>query len=86
MTALDDFPQTYRDAAVSEREKGTYLERLACAFLTSDPVQSEEYSEVLTWSDWAANNRWNGKDVGIDLVAKLRNEQGYAVSGCLIPR
>lgn len=44
MTALDALLQTYRDAAVTEREKGTYLERLACAFLTADPVQAEEYA------------------------------------------
>lgn len=82
MTALDDLLQSYRDAAVTEREKGTYLERLACAYLTADPVQAEEYSQVWTWSDWAAQHGWNGKDVGIDLVAELRNEQGYAAIQC----
>jgi len=54
MTALDDLLQSYRNAAVTEREKGTSLERLACAFLTADPVQAEEYSQVWTWGDWAA--------------------------------
>ena len=82
MTALDDLLQTYRDAAVTEREKGTYLERLACAYLTADPVQAEEYVDVWSWSDWAAKHGWNGKDVGIDLVAKLRNEEGFAAIQC----
>jgi len=82
MTALDELLQSYRDAAVTEREKGTYLERLACAYLTVDPVQAEEYSDVWSWSDWAAENGWNGKDTGIDLVAKLRNEDGYAAIQC----
>ncbi|MDD9733802.1 DEAD/DEAH box helicase family protein, partial [Mameliella sp. AT18] len=82
MTALDDLLQSYRDAAVTEREKGTYLERLACAYLTADPVQSEEYADVWSWSDWAVRNGWNGKDVGIDLVAKLRNEEGFAAIQC----
>ncbi|WP_417248708.1 DEAD/DEAH box helicase [Celeribacter sp.] len=82
MTALDDLLQSYRDAAVTEREKGTYLERLACAYLTVDPVQAEEYSEVWSWTDWAAKYGWNGKDTGIDLVAKLRNEDGYAAIQC----
>ncbi len=32
-----------------------------------------------TWSEWAQEaNGWDGKDVGIDLVAKLRNEEGFA--------
>ncbi|SFB14812.1 Predicted helicase [Poseidonocella pacifica] len=82
MTALDDLLQSYRNAAATEREKGTYLERLACAYLTTDPVQAEEYSRVWSWSDWAAKHGWSGRDVGIDLVAKLRNEDGFAAIQC----
>lgn len=82
MPALDELLQSYRTAAVTEREKGTYFERLACTYLTADPVQSEEYSQVWTWADWAAEQGRNGKDVGIDLVAKLRNEDGYAAIQC----
>ncbi len=82
MSALDDLLRSYRDSASTAREKGTYLERLACAFLTTDPVQAEEYAEVLPWSDWAAQHGWNGKDIGIDLVAKLQNEDGFAAIQC----
>ncbi|MFN3953368.1 MAG: DEAD/DEAH box helicase [Pararhodobacter sp.] len=78
MTALDRLLQSYRDAAVTEREKGTYFERLALAYFLNDPVQSEEYEAVWTWADWAKANGREGKDVGIDLVAKLRNEDGFA--------
>lgn len=78
MTAIDRILQSYRDAAVTEREKGTYFERLALAFFLNDPVQAEEYDAVWTWSDWAKANGRDGKDVGIDLVAKLRNEDGFA--------
>lgn len=78
MTAIDRILQSYRDAAVTEREKGTYFERLALAFFLNDPVQAEEYDAVWTWSDWAKANGRDGKDVGIDLVAKLRNEDGLA--------
>ncbi|MER5173450.1 DEAD/DEAH box helicase family protein, partial [Thioclava kandeliae] len=68
--------------AVTEREKGTYFERLACAYLTADPVQAEEYEAVWTWADWAKERGESGKDIGIDLVAKLRNEDGYAEIQC----
>ena len=78
MTAIDRILNFYRDAAVTEREKGTYFERLGLAFFRHDPVQTEEYEAVWTWSDWAKENGWDGRDVGIDLVAKLRNEDGYA--------
>jgi len=78
MTAIDRILQSYRDAAVTEREKGTYFERLGLAFFLNDPVQTEEYEAVWSWSEWAKSNGWDGKDVGIDLVAKLRNEGGFA--------
>jgi len=78
MTAIDRILQSYRDAAVTEREKGTYFERLGLAFFLNDPVQTEEYEAVWSWSEWAKANGWDGKDVGIDLVAKLRNEDGFA--------
>jgi predicted helicase len=80
--ALNDLLESYRTAAVTEREKGTYFERLAMAYLGHDPVQSEEYDGVWTWADWAKQCGENGKDVGIDLVAKLRNEDGYAAIQC----
>ncbi len=78
MTAIDRILQSYRDAAVTEREKGTYFERLGLAFFLNDPVQTEEYEAVWTWTEWAKANGWDGKDVGVDLVAKLRNEDGFA--------
>jgi predicted helicase len=78
MTAIDRILSSYREAAVTEREKGTYFERLGLAFFSHDPIQTEEYETVWTWSDWANSNGWDGKDVGIDLVAKLRNEEGFA--------
>ncbi|KEO54689.1 DEAD/DEAH box helicase [Thioclava indica] len=82
MSAIDDLLRSYREAAVTEREKGTYFERLTCAYLTVDPVQAEEFSEVWTWKDWADQHGWSGKDIGIDLVAKLRNEEGFAAIQC----
>lgn len=79
---IDELLQSYRDAAVTERDKGTYYERLCKAFLLHDPVQAEQYSEAWTWTDWATQNGLSGKDTGIDLVAKLRDEDGYAAIQC----
>lgn len=78
MTAIDRILNSYRDASVTEREKGTYFERLGLAYFQHDPVQAEEYEAIWTWSDWAKENGWDGRDIGIDLVAKLRNEDGFA--------
>lgn len=56
MSALDHLLQSYRQAAVTEREKGTYFERLVVAFLRNDPVQCQQYSEVWSFADWAKAN------------------------------
>lgn len=82
MSALDHLLQSYRRAAVTEREKGTYFERLVVAFLRNDPVQSQQYSEVWSFADWAKANGLDGRDTGIDLVAKLANDDGYAAVQC----
>ncbi len=82
MSALDRILQSYRNAAVTEREKGTYFERLALAYLRNDPVQTQQFSDVWTYSEWAKLNGWDAKDVGIDLVAKLAEEDGYAAVQC----
>ena len=82
MSALDRILKSYRDAAVTEREKGTYFERLSVEFLKNDRVQSQEYSDVCTFAEWAAANGEDGRDMGIDLVAKLRDEEGFAAIQC----
>jgi len=82
MSALDRLLASYRDAAVTEREKGTYFERLAVAYLRNDPVQTQQFSEVWHYADWAKAYGTDGRDTGIDLVAKLRDEDGFAAIQC----
>ncbi|WP_299790829.1 type ISP restriction/modification enzyme [uncultured Marivita sp.] len=74
--------RSYRDAARTERDKGTYFERFAAAFLINDPVQAEQYESVLPYAEWAKAQGWDGRDTGIDLVAKLRDDEGYAAIQC----
>lgn len=80
--SLQDLLKSYRDAARTEREKGTYFERLAVAFLSHDPVQVEQYESVKPYKEWAVSQGWDGRDTGIDLVAKLRDEEGFAAIQC----
>lgn len=80
--SLDALLDNYRASATTEREKGTYYERLCAAFLKHDPVQTEQYEEVWAWADWASAHGWNGKDVGIDLVAKVRGHDGFVAIQC----
>ncbi|WP_455479308.1 DEAD/DEAH box helicase [Bartonella sp. B23] len=79
---LQSLLQIYRDEARTERDKGTYFERFAFAYLTHDPLQFKQYEKVQTFKDWAHENGWDGRDTGIDLVAKIRNEDGFAAIQC----
>lgn len=81
-TPLRQLLAQYREASKSEREKGTYFERLSLAFLKHDPGMVQEYEEVWTFSEWAKANRLDGKDIGIDLVAKVRGEDGFCAIQC----
>mgnify|MGYP006446554303 CR=1 FL=1 len=80
--ALDQILADYRSSARTEREKGTYFERLVKTFLKYDPIQSEEYEDVWSYQDWAQTHGWSGQDIGIDLVAKLKNDDGYCAVQC----
>ena len=80
--SLQALLSSYREAARTERDKGTYFERLAVAYLSNDPVQVELYQDVQTYAEWAAEHDWDRRDTGIDLVAKLRDEEGYAAIQC----
>ncbi|MFQ1689724.1 DEAD/DEAH box helicase [Aeromonas veronii] len=82
MSALQDILNTYRQLSQSEREKGTYFEELIRAYLTHEPTYADLYSDVWMYSDWAKANGKDGKDVGIDLVAKTRATDEYHAIQC----
>lgn len=70
VTALSHLLDTYRSAAVTEREKGTYFEDLILAYLRNEATYRDLYSQVWTWAEWAPAHGFTGKDDGIDLVAQ----------------
>ncbi|WP_422033884.1 DEAD/DEAH box helicase [Reyranella sp.] len=70
-TPLRELLEKYRNAARSEREKGAYFERLTKVWLETAPAQHEQFSKVLTWTEFAREHRIDGRDTGIDLVAQL---------------
>jgi len=81
-TPLRKLLQQYRDTAKTEREKGTYFERLAVAFIKHDPGMAQEYEDVWLFSDWAKCSKLDGRDIGIDAVAKIRGEDGFCALQC----
>ncbi|WP_035451554.1 DEAD/DEAH box helicase [Bartonella birtlesii] len=74
--------QSYRDHTEGARDRGTSFEKFVIAYLTQDPLQCQEYEKVQTYRDWAREHGWDGTDIGIDLVAKIRDEEGYAAIQC----
>lgn len=72
MTALHDLLATYRNASVTEREKGTYFEELIVTYLRNEATYSDLYSHVWTYANWASEQGIDGRDTGIDLVAKTQ--------------
>ena len=71
MTALPQLLATFRAAAVTEREKGTYFEELILAYLRHEATYRDLYRQVWTWAEWAPANGFTAKDDGIDLVAEV---------------
>jgi len=70
VSALTDLLQSFRQAAASEREKGTYFESLILAYLKHEATYRDLYREVWTWADWAPQHGFSAQDDGIDLVAE----------------
>ncbi|WP_345119674.1 restriction endonuclease, partial [Bartonella pachyuromydis] len=72
----------YREKAKSPRELGTLFENLVKDYFSEDPLQKQEYEKVQTYSEWAEEHDEDGRDIGIDLVATIRDEGGYAAIQC----
>ena len=72
---------SFREAAQTEREKGTYFERIAVEFIKNDPGMAQEYEDAWLYSDWAKEHGKDGRDTGIDAVAKLR-DGGWCAIQC----
>jgi predicted helicase len=79
MTALETLLESFRKAAVSEKEKGTYFEELILCYLRNEATYRDLYSDVWTYGEWAALNGLTKQDAGIDLVAKTATGEVHAI-------
>lgn len=70
MSALKHLLEVYRQESKTEREKGNYFEELIVTYFKNEPTYKDLYSDVWLYSDWAAERELDGRDTGIDLVAK----------------
>jgi predicted helicase len=79
---IRDLLSRYRDGAKTQREKGTYFERLCIEFLTHDPEMAQQYEDAWTFREWAEGQGTRQTDTGIDLVASLRDDGGVCAIQC----
>ncbi|CAJ0689254.1 hypothetical protein LMG19089_00460 [Ralstonia edaphis] len=82
MTALETLLDTFRQAAASEREKGTYFEELIVCYLRNEATYRDLYSDVWTYAEWADLQKLDKRDAGIDLVAKTQGTGEYHAIQC----
>lgn len=82
MTPLQTLLHTYRQASVTEREKGTYFEDLICTYLRNEATYRDLYSMVWTYADWALEQGLDARDTGIDLVAQTQGTGEYHAIQC----
>ena len=83
MSALQRAFDTIRQNAANKVESGTTFEQLAKVFFENDATQKQQYSKVWHYKDWTKERpEYQNKDMGIDLVAKLRDEDGYCAIQC----
>lgn len=79
MTALQNILNAYRQAAVTEREKGTYFEELIVCYLRNEATYKDLYAQVWTYADWAVSQGLSKNDAGIDLVAQTQTGEVHAI-------
>jgi predicted helicase len=82
VTALARLLDTYRHAAVTEREKGTYFEELTLTYLRNEASYRDLYSQVWSYADWAKAQGLDARDTGIDLVAQTAGTGEFHAIQC----
>ena len=82
--ALDKALDLLREQSSTSREQGGYFEELCRIYLKYDPLHALDYSEVMSYGEWAqkygARYEETETDAGVDLVAKLRDEEDKFVA------
>lgn len=71
--------ENYRKNAFSERDKGTRFEELMQRFMLTNPLYRNELDKVWLWMEFPFRQDFGGKDVGIDLVAKTKTGEYWAI-------
>lgn len=75
--------QHIREKSNNTTELGTAFEKMVKVFLENDPTQTQQYEQVWHYTDWVAGREgYSGKDIGIDLVAKIHGQNTFCAIQC----
>jgi predicted helicase len=80
-TTVHDILKLFRDSSETNRERGTRFEELMVQYLRTDPQWSSQFSNVWMWADSPLASE-DKRDVGIDLVARDIETDGYCAIQC----
>ena len=79
MATFTDILNKFRQESFSERDKGYRFERLMQAYLKTTALYANLFDEVWLWNDFPYHERFGGKDIGIDLVARTVDGEYWAI-------
>jgi len=81
MISFEQILQKYRDISFSERDKGYRFERLMQSFLKTYPLYEGQFSSIWLWNEFPSRADFGSgdKDLGIDLVARTKDGDYWAV-------
>ena len=68
-----------RSESFSEKDKGTKFERLVRDYFRTSKRFTEQLDQVWLWNDFPFRKDFGGKDLGIDLVARTKDESYWAI-------
>ena len=76
---FDDIIAKYRSEAYSERDKGARFEELMVRYFMTDPTYASQLDWVKSWMNFPGRKDLGGRDTGIDLVAKSKIGEYWAI-------
>jgi len=79
MPLFSDVLKQFREESKTQKEKGTKFEELIRRYLLTDKLYADRFEWVSMWGDFFARSELGGHDTGIDLVAKDKYGQYWAV-------
>jgi len=75
--------EVIRSRSTNTTELGTAFEKMVKVFLENDPTQTQQYEKIWHYTDWViGRDGYSGKDIGIDLVAKIRDQDTFCAIQC----